>query len=493
MKRIILILICLLLMSFSASAFTVPASIRVGLCYGSNSRTYMELFSNEGFDVGYYNGNTLVPVWSVSSQNAVVELTSGVIYISYGYATYEEADAIAPGGFVMRTDAGFYKAFSTPYEGFGEYVLREGSMALKLDGVLKLVFDRTDIGLCGKNNITMIDGYSYRGGAEMRYAGGGVMTVINVVGFSDYVCGVVPYEMPSDFEPEALKVQAICARNYAVICMGRYSSYGFDVTDDTYCQVYGGIARESEKINTAVRETDGMMLMYDGQPAQTYFSSMSGGHTEASQNVWSAEIPYLCGVPDPYEDTENIGGGIWEVRLTPAEVSSAVTSWGYNIGDVTDMYVESYTAAGGVYKLVVKGTLGTAEFTKDDCRNLFSLKSQKYTVSKPYTEIEKTETVFVGFSELERPSRYPESIVARSVGIYPRLKEAMEGNVLGGYVEKVVKEKVYSGEDIYVLSGRGFGHGLGMSQWGAQGMAQAGYNFEEILYHYFPGTYLQKD
>ena len=493
MKRIILLVLIMLLISINVSAFTVPTSIRVGLCYGSNARTYMELFSNEGFEAGYYDGNTLIPVWSFDAQNVVVEMMSGIIYISYGYATYEEADAIAPGGFVMRTDAGFYKAFTEPYEGFGEFYMNEGSMLVKIDGNPELLFNRTDIGLRGKNNITMIDGYSYRGGAEMRYAGGGVMTVINVVGFSDYVCGVVPYEMPTDFEPEALKVQAICARNYAVICMGRYSSYGFDVTDDTYCQVYGGIARESERVNTAVRETDGMMLMYDGQPAQTYFSSMSGGHTEASENVWATAIPYLCGVPDPYEDTENIGGGIWEIRLTPEEVSAACSGWGYNVGDVTDMYVDSYTKAGGVYKLVVVGSLGTAEFTKDDCRNLFALKSQKYTVSRPYTEIEKTETVRVGFSELERPLKYPESPIASGVKKYPRLSDAVKKNVLSGYVEKVIKEKVYSGEEIFVLSGRGFGHGLGMSQWGAQGMAQAGYNFEEILLHYFPGTYLQKD
>ncbi len=495
MKKIILMIISVLII-FCANAvfaYDVPDFIRVGLCFGSNARTYIELFSNEGFDVGYYEGNNLVSVWSSDDQSAVVEVTSGELYISYGYETYEEADAVAEGGFVMYTSTGFYKAFSEPHEGFDPYLLSEGAMAVKFSGVTELVVNRTDMGMRGKNNLTMIDGYSYRGGAEMRYAGSGIMTIINVVGFTDYVCGVVPYEMPVSFEPEALKVQAVCARNYAVISMGRFDNYGFDVTDDVTSQVYGGVGGETEKSNIAVRETDGMMLMYEYEPAQTYFSSMSGGHTEACKNVWYADIPYLCGVEDPYEDTENIQGGIWEVRLTPEEIADKLAAWGESVGQVTDMYVDSYTDAGGVYKLVITGTEGTAEFTKDDCRNLFALKSQKYTVSKPYSEAQETITQYVPYNEIQRGLRYPESSVAEKLYDYPTMKVTVENKLFGTYEEKTVTNRVSIGEDVYLLSGRGYGHGLGMSQWGAQGMAQAGYGFEEILLHYFPGTTLLKD
>ena len=495
MKKLISLLVIIMIISATSGvmAFDVPDSIRVGLCYGSNARTYIDLFSNEGFDVGYYEGNSFVPLWSTFETTAVVAVASGTVYISYGYSTYDEAAAISEGGFVMYTNGSFYKAYSEPKDGFGAYALREGSMVLKIGGVTVFVTDRTDMGMRGKNNLTMIDGYSYRGGAEMRYYGSGLMTVINIVGFTDYVCGVVPYEMPASFSPEALKVQAICARNYAVISMGNYYSYGFDVTDDTYCQVYGGIAAETERTNLAVRETDGMMLMYNGQPVETYFSSMSGGHTEASENVWSSAIPYLCGVPDPYEDTENIGGGLWQLELTAEEISAKAAAWGQPVGTVTDMYVEEYSKAGGVIKLVIEGTAGTAVFTKDDCRNLFTLRSQKYTVSSPKQTVSETVRTTVGFKDIPRPSRYPLSPVAVNADLYPTLSEACKTNVMSYVIETVVKTESSSGSGKYVLSGRGFGHGLGMSQWGAEGMAQAGFGFEEILLHYFPGTYLQKD
>lgn len=496
MKNLICLVIVLILIFCSATvfAFDVPDTIRVGLCYGSNARTYIDLFSNEGFDVGYYENNVLVPLWSTDETTAVVAVTSGTVYISYGYATYEEAASVSEGGFVMYTNGSFYKAYSEPRDGFGAYTLKEGSMALKFGGVTVFVADRTDMGMCGRNNLTMIDGYSYRGGAEMRYYGSGLMTVINIVGFTDYICGVVPYEMSSSFHPEALKVQAICARNYAVVSMGNYYSYGFDVTDDTYCQAYGGLAAESEKTNQAVRDTDGMMLMYNGEPAQTFFSSMSGGHTEASENVWATAIPYLCGVPDPYEDTENINGGLWQVELTPEEISAKAAAWGRPVGEVTNMYVAEYTKAGGVLRLVIEGTAGTVEFTKDECRNLFVLRSQKYTVSAPGVE-QKEETVrtVVGFNDIPRPSRYPMTPMAVNADRYPTFSEACRTNVMSYIVETVVKTQTASGSDKYILSGRGYGHGLGMSQWGAECMAQAGIGYEEILLHYFPGTYLQKD
>lgn len=495
MKKITAAMLCAVIVMMSAicaAAYDVPQNIKVGLCYGSNARTTMELYSNEGFRIGVYNGTEFSPVWETGNSSLTVAVTYGTLYISYGYGTYDEANAVAEGGFVMYTNSSFYKAYSEPHDGFDPYELSEGAMSVRAGGSPIIVFNRTELGAVGRNGLTMIDGYSYRGGAEMLYAGGGVMTVINVVNFNDYLCGVVPKEMPSYFEPEALKAQAVCARNYAMMNMGRYDSYGFDVTDDVNCQVYGGLSAETERTTTAVRETNSDLLMYGDEPVCTYFSSMSGGRTEACRDVWSADIPYLQGVDDPYEDTENIGGGVWEVRLTPQEIASALSAWGINIGTVTDMYVAENTAAGGVKKLTVVGTGGSHTFEKDECRNIFSLKSQLYTVSKPSTRTETKIWEHVPYSELGLARRYGGS-AAVGAYVFPTLHSVYADSVFTTYREKTVVTENPTGENVYVLSGRGYGHRLGLSQWGAQGMAQAGFNYEQILLHYYTGSYLQRN
>lgn len=495
LKKILPIILCmaiLIISGINAFAYEVPQNIKVGLCYGSNARTTMELFSNEGFRIGFYDGTSLGPVWETDYSSLTVAVTSGTLYISYGYGSYDEANAVSGGGFVLYTNNSFYKAYSEPHDGFDAYLLSEGAMAVRASGSPILVVNKTELGAAGRNGLTMIDGYSYRGGAEMVYAGSGVMTVINVVNFNDYLCGVVPREMPASFEPEALKAQAVCARNYAMMNMGRYDSYGFDVTDDVNCQVYGGLSAENDRTTTAVRQTNSDLLMYGDEPVCTYFSSMSGGRTEACRDVWSADIPYLCGVDDPYEDTDNIQGGVWEVRLTPGEIQSALSAWGINIGTVTDMFVAENTAAGGVKKLTVVGTGGSHTFEKDECRNIFSLKSQLYTVTKPSNRTETKVWEHVPYSELGLPRRYG-GLAAVNAYVFPTLHSVYADSVFTTYREKTIVSENPTGENVYILSGRGYGHRLGLSQWGAQGMAQAGFDYEQILLHYYPGSYLQRN
>ncbi len=488
MRRfIILLLILTLCLHIPVSAFEVPEFIRVGICYGSNARTAIDVYSNEGFRIGYYEGDYLVPVWETDIQSVQAGLTYGTLYISYGYETYEEANEIAEGGYVLYTGNSFYKAFPDPVEGYGAFQLAEGAMAVRSQGSAILVMNRDNMGIEGRNKISMIENISYRGGTEFRYAGDNKMTVINVVDFDSYVCGVVPREMPSSFEPEALKAQAICARNYAFMSMGNYDKYGFDVTDDINSQVYGGLSAETERTNQAVRDTSNIVLMYEDEPVQTFFFSMSGGATEACKNVWLQDIPYLRGVDDPYEDTESIKGGLWEVKLTPEEIQGCLAGWGINVGQVTHMQIDEYTPSGGVLKMTVQGTEGSYTFQKDECRNIFQLRSGMYTISVPAEEIEETVTVKVPYYDSLEETRYPLSVFEKELNKMPSMADL---GALSKYEQKTVTTSVPTGENVYILSGRGFGHRLGMSQWGAQGMAQAGFTFEQILTHYYPGSYL---
>jgi len=146
----------------------------------------------------------------------------------------------------------------------------------------------------------MLGGRPYRGSLRVKVVGS-ALQVVNIVGLDSYLRGVVGSEMPDRWPAEALAAQAVAARTFAL--SERKTSGDFDLYPDTRSQVYGGIAAESKSATDAVTETAGQVVLYDGEPALTYFSSSSGGKTANVQDVWpsSEPIPYLVSVNDPYD------------------------------------------------------------------------------------------------------------------------------------------------------------------------------------------------
>ncbi|HUK93603.1 MAG TPA: SpoIID/LytB domain-containing protein [Gaiellaceae bacterium] len=141
---------------------------------------------------------------------------------------------------------------------------------------------------------------AYRGSLRVKVAGS-ALQVVNVVGLESYLRGVVGSEMPDRWPAEALAAQAVAARTFALA--ERSTSGDFDLYPDTRSQVYGGIAAESKSATGAVTETAGQVVLYDDEPALTYFSSSSGGRTANVQDVFpsSKPVPYLVSVADPYD------------------------------------------------------------------------------------------------------------------------------------------------------------------------------------------------
>ena len=152
---------------------------------------------------------------------------------------------------------------------------------------------------CARAPLTF-DGREYHGTLVLRSQAGGV-SVVNGLPLDTYLRGVVPSESPSHWPLAALEAQAVAARSYAVSEL-RPSSW-YDLVPTTANQVYGGVAAERAHSDHAVYATRGQVLTWDGQIARTYYSSSSGGRTEAVQDAWpgSAPIPYLRSVPDPYD------------------------------------------------------------------------------------------------------------------------------------------------------------------------------------------------
>ena len=152
---------------------------------------------------------------------------------------------------------------------------------------------------CARAPLTF-DGREYHGTLVLRSQGGGV-SVVNGLSLDTYLRGVVPSESPSHWPLAALEAQAVAARSYAIAEL--QPSAWYDLVPTTADQVYGGVWAETPRSDDAVYKTLGQVLTWNGQIARTYYSSSSGGRTEAVQDAWpgAAPIPYLRSVPDPYD------------------------------------------------------------------------------------------------------------------------------------------------------------------------------------------------
>jgi stage II sporulation protein D len=166
----------------------------------------------------------------------------------------------------------------------------------------------------------------YRGALEVvpTDSDAGALNVINALPIDQYVKGVIANESPSSWPAAALEAQAVAARSFALSV--NVGGNGFDLYNDTRSQVYEGLDSEAASTNAAADATRGQVLMYGGNIAQTYFSACSGGHTESVQNVFfGPSIPYLVGVPDPYDYYCPLHD--WTLKFSGPEISSKLGSY----------------------------------------------------------------------------------------------------------------------------------------------------------------------
>jgi stage II sporulation protein D len=199
------------------------------------------------------------------------------------------------------------------------------------------------------------------------------LTVVNRIALDRYLRGVVPWEMPDDWHPEALKAQAVVARSYALATLKPGKLY--DLYADTRSQVYGGIEAEAESTNLAIGATAGRVVWWNGRVATTFYHSTSGGHTVAIEEAWprAAPVPYLVGVPDPHDGLSKHHR--WgPVPLTPAAV-------GKNLGlrGVRDVVVRR-GPSGRVAEVKVELARGTKSIPASDFRRALDLRSTWFAV-----------------------------------------------------------------------------------------------------------------
>ena len=365
----------------------------------------------------------------------------------------------------------------------------------------EVLFRYSESGYCfgvrpmGRNTETWCKGYRYPGGFEYRRNDNGTLTVINVIDIEDYVKGVLPYEMDKDWPLAALEAQAVCARTYAA--KTRHPSLGFDVCAGTDCQVYYGRNRASELTDTAVENTAGEMLYYQGTLADTVvYCASNGGATEDAANVWNSSIPYLVGKRDPYESQTSIPNYRWTVTYTADELTWILDQKGYDIGTVKDVYVAEFTPMGNVGRVTFEGSRGSVTMKGETCRTVFysstygkSVKSQRFTINGEGAS--SGGIICVNDADTRLASLEGVSVLSGSGKTTKLTGSASVLSASGTYSVGGGSTHTTSADGVFTITGSGSGHNLGMSQYGAKAMAEMGYTYEEILEFYYTGITIQ--
>lgn len=323
------------------------------------------------------------------------------------------------------------------------------------------------------------DGKEYRGYIYLEKRANGELLVINYLGTDEYVASVLGKEMSYTWPIEALKAQSVCARNFVLTRGNAHKEYGFDVCTTTHCQVYGGVASEHENTRRAVEETKGILGKYNGNVVGLYFFATSGGQTEDVENVWGSPYGYLKSVPDTYENPEKASRYTWTTKFSREEIETKLNSSGYNIGDLTKIEINSVTDTGRVTEMTFYGTEGKQSFKREKCRTILGLYSQKFTIVPSGGEISAVTTEGTAKASV---------FYAQNAGGTEKVSEyaVITGD---GRISHMNLES--TGADSYTINGGGYGHGVGMSQWGARGMAENGFTYDQILKHYFTDIVLE--
>ena len=338
------------------------------------------------------------------------------------------------------------------------------------------------LGIEPNSEETWFKNQTYYGGFEYRRVNGNDITVVNVVSMDDYIKGVIPYEMSPSWPIEALKAQALCAKSYAVTCIGKHNSQGFDLCNTTDCQVYYGTKTATDNSDSAVEAVSGLYVLYNGEVAETYYHASSGGWTEDAKNIWGTDIPYLKAVEDTY---------LTELRpysfsITLSEVTSILQGKGYDVTNITDFYVSEYTSAGNVREITFVQSNGeTLVFSGERARTCLNTSSSTKRINSHRYTVSTDAQLYVNGT-----------VPDKAIGQYYAIGGDGSTSVLSGSQLYAVNgnkttsqiDMSGSGSGQYVISGTGSGHNIGMSQCGARDMANQGFTYDQIIQFYFTGV-----
>lgn len=323
--------------------------------------------------------------------------------------------------------------------GNGVLAVDENGEALEADLPLLVKRSRDGLSVNGRTLLALrasapaslqVNGKGYRGIIEITPADKGLL-VVDELPLEDYLVGLINCEISSQWPMEAIKGQAVIARSYALYQMEARKSAMFHLESSVTDQVYDGCDIEDSRAARGVRETAGEVLIFDGKVIQSFYHSNCGGHTEAAENVWGSPLPYLQGVDCKYCLTAP--SVKWEQTLPLKRIESLLKNSGYNISGLKDVRPGHRNASGRLTDLFLVSANGR-----------LTVPAAKFRMAIGSTVIKST------------------NFVVKTTG------------------------------DEALFSGVGYGHGVGLCQWGAKQRAEDGFNYREILSYYYPGARLEK-
>lgn len=360
----------------------------------------------------------------------------------------------------------------------------------------------------GQASVFALNGRRYRGDLRLDKGKAGGLMAVNLLDVEEYLYGVVGEEMGYRAPLEALKAQAVASRTYALYRRMSQRSAPYDVGVDQATQVYAGYEAETkpgfERVKQAVDATRGEVIYYQGQLIEAFFHANAGGHTENSENVWQQALPYLRGVPSPWDEyalryqPQDARGWpaytySWEKVMTREEMAQRIGAWNaarqaqpdqvINVGGVLELVPSRVdkngnpTVSGRIATLVIKGRTGQKELRGEAARSLLGLRSSLF-------EILADSQVFLLAAGAAPEARQEAETLTALTAQGPVAVNAGAATywVLGADGVSRQLPKVFTQ---LTFRGRGYGHGVGMSQWGAQGMAVEGHSYRDILEYYY--------
>jgi stage II sporulation protein D len=278
-----------------------------------------------------------------------------------------------------------------------------------------------------------LDGKAYRGKIMVRKSGSAGINIVNILNLEEYLYGVVSMEMASIWPMETLKAQAVVARTFALYQREKNVGNDYDVSASTASQVYGGFNCETPQAIRAVDDTKGEALRHNGKLILAYYHSNSGGVTEDARYVWTTtDIPYLRGVRDEY--SESAPDCRWTFSINWVDLSALLANNGFKFKKIEGIVPMETSPSGRVVKIKILYENGESVLRANDFRLKFDPKQFRSTLFK--------------------------------------LRE--DG-------------------DRIVFEGKGYGHGVGLSQWGAREMARQGSSYRDILNHYYSNVVIGKE
>lgn len=266
----------------------------------------------------------------------------------------------------------------------------------------------------------------YRGELILAVAGDGQLRVINRLGIEEYLYGVLKKEISPTWPQAVLQAQAIAARTFALYQAGAARGRGdYDLGDDFFSQMYGGVNHEDPVCRAAVDATAGLVMRYQGKLIPAYFHSDSGGKTAGSEEVWSAAQPFLVSRDDPFSDSSPYHR--WELTISGSELGSRLAR--HNLGTVASISVLQRSRSGRIKTINLQGS-----------RRRITLSGNQFRVDAGPNDFRST------------------------------------------LIDTIEKR----GRDFY-FRGYGWGHGVGMAQWSAKAMAEQGWDCRQILDFFYAG------